>query len=57
MAAKKKNLSDDEAEQEFERIANETSTAAAEVKCDSEEYKMGLRAIIDRLVIDIAAAG
>lgn len=57
MAAKKKNLSDDEAEQEFERIAQEASEKASLVKCDAETYRSGLRGMIDRLQIDLAAAG
>ena len=43
-------------EDEFEELAQETSTKAASVECSPQDYRDGLRAIIERLEADIAAS-
>lgn len=41
---------------EFEKIGEDASRNAAKVKCSTEEYREGLRVIIERLRIDIDAS-
>ncbi len=44
------------ADDEFDALAQEVCAKAAAVRCSKEDYKAGLRAIIDELEIALAAA-
>jgi hypothetical protein len=44
------------AEDDFDDLAQEVSRLAAKVQCSAEDYRAGLRAIIEVLKVDIRAS-